>query len=192
MGEGFADDGRQQRISRCSTYVRTTAVTTSKTNLLTWHGELTSDCGAVDCSVAYVYPNRQKGCDGSGQRLEVAIQETMRGWHGVAMAVRRGGARQFHPFTAGRFPCAVGNVSRNGAPGKADFDANAEGKRWDRPRTCVETTPRGNRDLEGIRRRSRKQEASPFKGLRLQVTVLAGSVRRRRLGGAQRTRDPES
>ena len=97
------------------------------------------------------------------------------------MAVRKGGARHFHPFTAGRFPCAVGNVSRSGLPGKADFDASAVGKIWDRPRTCVETTLRGDRDLEGIRGRGRKQEALPFKGLRLQVTVLAGSVRRRSL-----------
>ena len=69
------------------------------------------------------------------------------------MAVRKGGVRQFHPFTAGRFPCTVGNVSWSGIPGKADFDANAEGKRWDRPRTRVETTPRGDRGLEGMRGR---------------------------------------
>ena len=91
--------------------------------------------------------------DGSGQRLEVAIQGTIRGWHRVAMAVRKGGARHLHSFTARRFSCAVGNVSRSGVPGKADFYANAEGKRWDRPRTCVETTPRGDHDLEGIRGR---------------------------------------
>ena len=101
----------------------------------------------------YVYPNRKKTCDGSRQRLEVAIQGTIREWHRVAVAVRRGGTRQFHPFTAGRFPCAVGNVSRSGVPGKTNFDSNAEGKRWDRPRTCVETTHRGDRDLEGIRGR---------------------------------------
>ena len=118
---------------------------------------------------------------------EVAIQGMIRGWHRVTVAVRIGGTRQFHPFTAGRFPCAVENVSRDGVPGKADSDANAEGKRWDRPRTCVETTLRGERDLERVRGRGRKQETSPFKGLRLQVTILAGSVRRRRLGGAQRT-----
>ena len=69
------------------------------------------------------------------------------------MAVRRGGARRFHPFTAGRFPCAVGNVSRSGVPGKADFDVNAEEKRWDRPRTYIETTSRGDRDLKGFRGR---------------------------------------
>ena len=71
----------------------------------------------------------------------------------VAVAVQRGGTRQFHPFIAGRLPCAVGNVSRSGTPDTTDFDVNAEGKTWDRPRTCVETTPRGDRDLKGIRGR---------------------------------------
>ena len=66
------------------------------------------------------------------------------------MAVRKGGARQFHPFTAGRFPYAVGNVSRSGVPSKDDFDANAEKNIWNGPRTCVEATLCGDRDLEGI------------------------------------------
>ena len=39
----------------------------------------------------------------------------------------------------------------SGVPGKTDFDDNAEGKRWDRPQTCVDTVPRGDRDVEGIR-----------------------------------------
>ena len=67
-------------------------------------------CGAVNFTVTYVYPNRQECYDGSGQRLEVATQGTIRGWHGVAVAVREGDARQFPPFTAGRFQCAVRNV----------------------------------------------------------------------------------
>ena len=93
----------------------------------------------------------------------------------------------FTPLQLDVFLYALGNVSRSGVPDKADFDANAVGKRWDRPRTCVETTPRGDRDLEGIRGRGRKQEVSHFKGLRLQVIVLVGSVPRRRLEGAQQT-----
>ena len=32
----------------------------------------------------------------------------------------------FHPFTAELFLYAVGNVSRSGVPGKADFGANAK------------------------------------------------------------------
>ena len=71
-------------------------------------------------------PNQPKGWDGSGQRLVVAIQGTIRGRHTVTVPVRRGSTRQFHPFTAGLFLCAVGNVSRSGVPCNADLDANAE------------------------------------------------------------------
>ena len=97
--------------------------------------------------------DRQKGCDGLGQRLEVSIQGTIRGWHRVAAAVRRGGTTQIHPCTAGRFPCDVENVSRSGVPCIADFYGKVGGKKSDRPRTCVKTTPRGDRDLEEIRGR---------------------------------------
>ena len=79
---------------------------------------------SIVASLMYTLIDR-KAVIGQGN-LEMAIQGTIRGWHRVAVAVRRGGTRQFHPFTDGCFPCAVGNVARSGLPGTTNVDANAE------------------------------------------------------------------